>query len=155
MSQSIGAAKILFRDDFSGKLSPDFWDYNHWTENNNASFYGRTQQRQELPSTADGALRLKLDSYNKDDQGNPKKTFVGSEAITKKLFSVGDGIAFEAKARFAQEQKGIIGGFFTFAGPRQTHDEIDFEALSNNMTRSRPTSIITRTWATGHPKSYP
>ncbi len=155
MSQSIGAAKILFRDDFSGKLSPDFWDYNHWTQNNNASFYGRTQQRQELPSTADGALRLKLDSYNKDDRGNPKTTFFGSEAITKKLFSVGDGIAFEAKARFAQVQKGIIGGFFTFAGPADTHDEIDFEALSNFNDKIQTNIYHHERLGNGDPESYP
>ena len=105
MSQSIGAAKVLFRDDFntSGTISSASWDYNHWSAQNNSSFYGRTQQRQNLPSAADGALRLKLDSFNGSD--NSHQTFVGSEAITKQLFSVGDGLAFEAKARFAQGQE--------------------------------------------------
>jgi beta-glucanase (GH16 family) len=44
-------------------------------------------------------------------------------------------ITFEAQLRYEQNQRGIIGGFFTFAGPADTHDEIDFEAMSNSFTQ--------------------
>lgn len=69
MSTQIGASKILFSDNFStnGPISSAKWDYNHYSPNNNPSFYGRTQQRQELPSASDGVLRLRLDSYNPSD----------------------------------------------------------------------------------------
>ncbi len=140
MSKAIGNTKTIFSDNFNGPLKQSDWDYNQWK--NGGSFYGRTQQRQELPETANGVLRLKLETYNPTD---PKRaTFVGSEAITKQKFDVGskDGLAFEVKARFTDTQKGLVGGFFTYAGTAQKHDEIDFEALSN-----RPNEVQTNVYA--------
>lgn len=65
------------------------------------------------------------------------------------------GIAFEAKARFEQDQRGIIGGFFTFAGPANNHDEIDVEALSNNITKIQTNIYHNEPLGEGHPLSYP
>ena len=78
MGKAIGNTKTIFSDNFNGPLKASDWDYNQWK--NGGSFYGRTQQRQELPETANGVLRLKLDTYNPTDPN--RSTFVGSEAIT-------------------------------------------------------------------------
>ena len=140
MSTQVGATKTLFSDDFStnGPIDGTKWDYNQFSKG--GSFYGNTQQRQELPSSSDGVLHLRLDTYNPTD---PKgSTFVGSEAITQQLFSQkGGGIAFEAKARYVQTQPGLMGGFFTFAGPANQHDEIDLKLSPRIFRRSRRTSI--------------
>ena len=68
---------------------------------------------------------------------------------------MGDGIAFEAKARFVQEQKGIIGGFFTFAGPARPTTKSTSRRCPTSMTRSRPTSTITSDSATAIRSPHP
>ncbi len=155
MSGPIGGTKILFSDNFStdGRISAAKWDFNEFDKG--GSFYGNTQQRQELPSASGGILHLRLDTFN--PTGDPKKpTFLGSEAITKHTFGLADGgVAFEANARFVQDQRGIIGGFFTFAGPARSHDEIDFEALSNDLTRVQTNLYHNAPLGEGDPKSFP
>jgi hypothetical protein len=155
MTTPTSATNVIFSDDFStnGPISAAKWDYNHWSSTNNSSFYGRTQQRQELPSAQDGALRLRLDTYNPSDSAHT--SLLGSEAISTRTFTVGSGLAFEARARYAQDQQGIIGGFFTFAGPADTHDEIDFEALSNDPTQIQTNIYHNEPLGNGHPISYP
>jgi hypothetical protein len=157
MTAPISATKVIFSDDFStnGPISSARWDYNHWNADpsKNGSFYGNTQQRQELAKAQDGALRLRLDTYNPSDRNHT--TFLGSEAISTQTFSVGAGLAFEAKARYAQTQPGIIGGFFTFAGPADTHDEIDFEALSNDNSKIQTNIYHHEPLGEGHPESFP
>ncbi|WP_210485072.1 family 16 glycosylhydrolase [Microvirga antarctica] len=154
MPMLVAETKTLFSDNFSanGKIDSSKWSFNEYAKG--GSFYGNTQQRQELPSASDGVMHLRLDTYNPSD---PKgKTFFGSEAITKQLFSTGGaGIAFEAKARFVDDQRGIIGGFFTFAGPPDTHDEIDFEALSNSNTKIQTNIYHREPLGEGHPESFP
>ena len=110
---------IIFDGTFpmTGPIDGSKWKFNAWTPpNGGGSYYGRTQQRQQLPDSNGGVMLLKLDSYNPSD---PKHlSFVGSEAISTRLFDLKSGpIAFEAKVKYAQSQRGIIGGFFTFAGP--------------------------------------
>ena len=63
--------------------------------------------------------------------------------------------AFECKAAFGSAQRGIIGGFFTFAGPAGNHDEIDVEALSNNFTKIQTNIYHNEPLDEGHPLSYP
>ena len=83
----------LFFDDFNSTLNAANWDYNHWAYGpSNASFYGRTQQRQELPVVSDGELHLNLDTYNPTN--GPIPSFFGSEAITKQIFSNDAGGCF-------------------------------------------------------------
>lgn len=149
-------AQVIFSDDFSqdGPIDEARWNFNVWTQDDNKSFYGRTQQRQELPSAAGGVLRLRLDSYNESDNGH--STFLGSEAITQETFDLAGGpLAFEAQLRYAQAQRGIIGGFFTFAGPADSHDEIDFEAMSNNFQKMQTNIYHDEPLGEGHPVSYP
>lgn len=112
-------SSIIFGDDFStdGPIDGIKWDFNVWTlPNGGGSFYGRTQQRQELPTAAGGVMLLKLDSYNGSDPAHT--TFLGSEAITKQLFDLGGGpLAFECQLRYEQPRRGIIGGFFHLRRP--------------------------------------
>jgi beta-glucanase (GH16 family) len=145
---------MIFSENFpsDGPIDGTKWRFNVWEDG--GSFYGRTQQRQELPTTSSGVMRLKLDSYNPTDPRH--QTFVGSEAITKQLFDLSDGpIAFEAQLRYEQTQRGIIGGFFTFGGPADSHDEIDFESMSNSSNQMQTNIFHNEPLYEGHPISYP
>jgi beta-glucanase (GH16 family) len=147
-------SSIIFSDDFSidGPIDETKWNFNVWMRG--GSFYGRTQQRQELPTASGGVMRLKLDSYNGSDPRHT--TFLGSEAITRQLFGLSGGpIAFECQLRYEQPQRGIIGGFFTFAGPADDHDEIDFEAMSNSFEQMQTNIYHNEPLDEGHPISYP
>lgn len=155
MPKQVSSTTVLFTDQFNGNgpINASKWNFNEFSKG--GSFYGNTQQRQELPQMSGGVMHLRLDTFN--PTGNPANpTFLGSEAISKQLFGIGGGgIAFEARARFAQDQRGIIGGFFTFAGPADNHDEIDFEALSNDPGKIQTNIYHNEPLYEGHPKSYP
>jgi beta-glucanase (GH16 family) len=157
MASQLATDGIIFSDDFStnGPIDSTKWNYNVWTPpSGGGSFYGNTQQRQELPVASDGAMHLRLDTYNASDPNHT--TFLGSEAITRQLFDLSSGpIAFEARVRYVQDQRGLIGGFFTFAGPPDTHDEIDFEALSNSFNQIQTNIYHNEPLGNGHPISYP
>lgn len=145
---------IIFSDDFpvDGPIDGTKWHYNRYEDG--GSFYGRTQQRQELPTATGGVMRLKLDSYNSSDPNH--QTFLGSEAISQRLFNLSGGpLAFECQLRYEQSQRGIIGGFFTFAGPPDNHDEIDFEAMSNSFGQMQTNIYHDEPLGEGHPISYP
>jgi beta-glucanase (GH16 family) len=142
MSNKIGATKTLFNDTFNGPLSNAKWDYNHWKAKDNPSFYGRTQVRQSLPDAGDGVARLKFDTYNPRDEDH--KTYLGAEMITRKSFGPakkGAGIAFEVKAKFEDVPKGLVGGIFPFSGNAASHNEIDWELLSNDLVAGRNRAI--------------
>lgn len=131
-------AEVIFRDDFSGNgpIDGNVWRFNKYDA---GGFYGNTLARQALPSASDGSMHLLFSLFNptwREGGPNAIPTFLGSEAITQRLFDVAkDGpIAFEASLRYVQNQPGIIGGFFTYGFPQgnpDKHDEIDFEAMSN------------------------
>jgi beta-glucanase (GH16 family) len=128
--------QTLFVDDFSAPLSPNDWDYNHFSPVNNPSFYGRTQQRQNLPPVSDGQLHLELDTFNPTGF-----SFYGSEAITRRTFAPTDrnGIAFEVSARIATPVAGIVGGIFEYNFNTETglDNELDTELLGNDAVAGR------------------
>jgi hypothetical protein len=156
MATPLKPTAVLFEDDFStdGKLNSSSWDFNHWQQNNNPSFLGLTQMRQELPSAQGGVARITLDTWL---DGN---AFKGSEAITNQAWDLSAGnVAFEGKFRFEAKQGGMIAGFFTFqqfpvGANRDIHDEIDYEIITSN-----PAKISTNVFAqetltrTAHPLS--
>ena len=160
MTNQIGATKTLFSDTFNGPLSTANWDYNRWKAKDNPSFYGNTQIRQSLPDAGNGVVRLKFDTYNPGDKDH--KTFIGAEMITQKAFGPakkGAGIAFEVKAKFENVPKGLVGGIFTFSGDAKSHNEIDWEALSNDLATGTK-RIQTNVYANeplgrGHPEFVP
>lgn len=153
----LSGGDVIFSDDFStnGPIDSAKWGYNVWTPpTGGGSFYGNTQQRQELPTASDGVMRLRLDTYNASDPNHT--TFVGSEAISNRTFDLSAGpIAFEATVRYGQNQAGLIGGFFTFAGPPDHHDEIDFEAMSNSFNQIQTNIYHNAPLGEGDPISYP
>jgi Glycosyl hydrolases family 16/FG-GAP-like repeat len=131
-----GETATLLQDDFNGPTGPinsSVWDFNHFEAG--GSFYGRTQQRQMLPTMSNGVVHLQLDTFNPTNRpDNP--AFLGSEAISKQLFTTTNGgIAFEVSARLVDSVGGIVGGFFSynFNTTTQLHDEIDFETLGNEV----------------------
>jgi beta-glucanase (GH16 family) len=157
--------RVLFTDDFwpgpdPNRLDSSKWDYNHWEQNNNPSYLGLTQMRQELPWAQAGVARIRLDTWN----GQDGKCFLGSEAITRQAFALpggGGGIAFEADLKFEGAQGGMIAGFFTFqqfppGADRDIHDEIDVEIITTNLAK-----VSTNVFAqeslkrTAHPLSIP
>lgn len=137
MSTAQLTGTILFQDDFStnGRLNSANWDFNHWSAQNNPSYLGLTQMRQELPYAQNGMARIRLDTWL---DGN---AFSGSEAITNQSWDLtGGGIAFEGKFRFDSTQGGMITGFFSFqdfpsGAVRAPHDEIDFEILTTQLKK--------------------
>jgi hypothetical protein len=165
MSGPISGTGVIFSDDFNnnGPISSTKWNFNEWTPpNGGGSFYGRTQQRQSLPIAENGVMRLRLDTWNPPPPGwvgpwppNNNFAFYGSEAITKQTFSVGQGIAFEARIRYAQTQPGIMGGFFTFAGPDSSHDEIDFELVSTRQNQVQTNIYHNIPLGNGNPEFEP
>ncbi len=151
MSGQINELAFLFTDDFSSTLNTAHWDFNQWA--NGGSFYGRTQQRQALPSVSDGQLHLKLDTYNPTGY-----SFLGSEAITKEIFSTETGgISFEIKAHFENTVVGgIVGGMFSYTtNSGGLHDEIDFEALSNLPNQIQTNIYANEPLGAGHPEFDP
>jgi beta-glucanase (GH16 family) len=154
MSGQIEEVAILFADDFSSTLNPADWDFNQWA--NGGSFYGRTQQRQALPTVSDGQLRLEFDTYNPTNGSNP--SFFGSEAITKETFSTATGgVSFEIKAHFENTVvAGIVGGIFSYnTNSGGLHDEIDFEAVSNHPNQIQTNIYANEPLGTGHPEFDP
>ncbi len=149
----------LFADEFNSPLNPDVWDYNRWVDDSNGalnpSFYGRTQQRQELPEVLNGELHLKLDTFNPTyNPADPKQvpSFYGSEAITKQIFSNdAGGIAFEIKAHFVNPVDGIVGGMFSYImNSGNLHDEIDFEAVSHKLDQIQTNTYANEPPGAGH-----
>jgi beta-glucanase (GH16 family) len=156
MASAIGDTQVLLRDDFNtnGKINSSVWDFNHWNADpkKDGSYYGRTQQRQELPSAQDGFLHLKLDTYNPSSGGNP--TFFGSEAISLKTFEMGSGVAIEFSGRFTTDQRGLVAGLFTYSGTASSHDEIDFEGLTNHPTSVQSNIYAAEPLGAGRPEQH-
>jgi hypothetical protein len=154
----------LFFDDFSAPLDPSIWDYNLFSSVNNPSFYGRTQQRQTLPSVSNGVLHLQLDTLNPTNLPPPAPpTFYGSEAITRQTFatSTGAGIALEVSARIVTPVAGIVGGVFgyNFDSATGLHSELDTELLGNDAAAGRnraETNVYSNEPSNaGHPQFVP
>lgn len=146
MSSPLAASAVLFQDDFSvnGTLNAANWDYNHWSQNNNSSFLGQTQMRQNLPSAENGMARIKMDTYTPPPPDNPNaqsNSYYGSEAITTQAWDLtGGALAFEGKFRFEGTQGGMIAGFFSYekfdiGKGNKVHDEIDFEIITSQMAK--------------------
>jgi hypothetical protein len=148
---------VIFQDDFSvaGQLG-NSWDYNHWSQNNNPSYLGQTQMRQNLPDAENGMARIKMDTFN-PPPGGPD-SYYGSEAITKQAWDVSTGgLGFEGKFRFEGAQGGMIAGFFTYeqfptGAVREPHDEIDFEIITTQMQKI--STNVFKHQTTGTPHSY-
>lgn len=154
--EQLGGVEVLFEDHFSenGRLNSANWKINQWTNDNNASWVGRTQMRQELPFAENGMARLRLDTWL-DGNG-----FSGSEAITKQAWDLnGGGVAFEGKFRFQSTQAGMITGFFAHqvfqpGQGKSAHDELDFEILTAQLAKIS-TNVFLEATGNDYPQSIP
>lgn len=148
---SSNSTKIL-SDDFStnGRLDAATWSF----PTGDASFIEpQTQMRPELPSASDGMLHLLLNTYNPNATNGA--SLYGTDAFTKQTFNVYDGeLTFEASVKLDQTQGGIIGGFFLYNfRADQTHDEIDFEDVSNNINGVQTNLYANQPLGIGNPTS--
>ena len=88
-----------------------------------------------LPSVSNGVLDLQLQTYNPTAL-TPGDSFQGSAIFSNRSFSLtipGAGIAFTAVARLGTVVPGMVGGVFTYGlNSSSTHNEIDFESLTDN-----------------------
>lgn len=145
----------LFKDDFNISLNPTTWDYSHWQEVNNPSFYGRTQQRQSLPTVSNGELNLQLDTYNPTN--GPTPSFYGSDINTIKTFSNDSGgVVFEIKAHFKNFVPGIVGGMLPYSlNPDGTRNEISYAVASNMPNTIQTNTSANEPLGVGHAQSNP
>jgi hypothetical protein len=172
---SAANADVVFFEDFNTD-SADV-DRTEWTTPEGASaFFGRTALRNpHIPSSmtaglpitiavADGAAKLRLDTYNPTDPNVNKTSFWGSEMDTRQSWqpSGGKGISFEARTRSNGIPPGVVTSMFGYhlinssTGER---NEVDFEFLSNHYNYNAPESKILinyflneRTASAGHPE---
>ena len=103
------------------------------------TFLGRTQLRPPAQpvTAADGVLRLQLDTYN-PTASVPGDSFWGSEIVSTQTFSRGSGLTFLARVRLvAPLPGGLVASLFWYATASGTHDEIDFELLTNDLGLDR------------------
>ena len=131
---------VLFRDDFSGSsLNRNAWMVGTWD-------LGRTVFG-NVPAVSGGLATLKIDTYN---PLKPGVAFRGTEILTKKNFSRGTGIEYEARLRLRGMPDGFISAFYTFQNNSNgTLDEMDFEFLSkwvNKPPSSTSENILLSTW---------
>ena len=159
---------IIFQGNFNTGSTPMPINSNIWHyATGDASYYGITHQRESLPDAANGIMQLQFDSYN---PANPGNQVLGSAAISggsqanPLLFHPTDtnGLAFIAEAKYETNPdgsipRGIIGGFmflYSDTGNPNTHDEIDFEGMSNNPTQIQTNIYHNAPPGNGDPISY-
>jgi beta-glucanase (GH16 family) len=165
--------KNLFQDDFSTNGPIDVadyaqqttWHFNLWQQDNNPSYLWGTNFRQSVPVAQGGVVQLPLDTWNPATLDGHPPSFLGSEAFTVEQFSLpgdGGGIAFEAVAKLdGSKQGGLIAGLFSYeyfleGTNRSTHDEIDFEIITSNVSKNElrvSTNVFKQ--ETGDPQAHP
>jgi beta-glucanase (GH16 family) len=131
--------ETLFRDDFSGStLDRNTWMVGTWD-------LGRARFG-DTPYLHKGMATLRLHTYN---PAAPGSKFLGTEILSKKTFSRGYGVEFEARMRLRNMPDGLVSAFYTFtrdSGGRS--DEIDYELLSKWVNHADPTGdrVLATTW---------
>lgn len=144
------AQTVLLRDDFNGSAP----DVNRAVWTGPAAGHpalGRTFLR---PGTApipivNGAAVLRLDTFNASAAG---WALLGSEISTRTLYSVGTGVAFEARVMPAADiPRGAVASVFTYVirdvgGGRLEQDEIDWEILTNLVQGQSPPQVWTNVY---------
>lgn len=131
---------VLFRDDFNGSsLNRSNWMVGTWD-------LGRTVFG-NVPAVSGGVATLKIDTYNPQ---RPGSMFKGTEILTKRNFSRGAGIEYEARLRLRGMPDGFISAFYTFQNNSNgTLDEMDFEFLSkwvNKPITGTSETMLLSTW---------
>jgi beta-glucanase (GH16 family) len=151
---SDSGADVLLYDDFSGPVvDSSRWFIPTWTGPSDGTFIGRTQfrcaQNSPLPSCNAGSAAISVETYNPTGF-----FFYGTDLISARSFSVGQGLDITIRARMNTATPGIVAGLFLYAlkpGSSTLHDEIDFELLTN--TNQPQTNIYAdEPLGVGHPQ---
>ena len=151
----------IFSDNFDGIIArSDLWHIPTWVPSEGGTFLGRTQFRcipASLPSVSNGEVMINLDTYN--PTGNPPGSyFYGTDLITNRNFSMGEGLIFTIRARLkSSTPRGLVGGIFLYelSGSGTNHDEIDFELVSNIPSEVQTNFYNNEPPGAGHPVFHP
>ncbi|MBP8080712.1 MAG: glycoside hydrolase family 16 protein [Arenimonas sp.] len=129
---------VVLREDFNGaQLDSTVWGVGTWK-------LGRTQLG-NVPVVAGGIAQLAFNTYR----------FTGSEIYTRRNFSLGNGVEFEARVRMNHLPSGLVTSLFTYNTQNTLSDELDIEFLSkqvNLSTTGAPMLMTTwNNWDEAHP----
>ncbi len=150
--------KVLLFDGFNYYVNSLLWYIPRWVSPTDGTYFGRTQircsQRSGLPLVKSGNARILLDTYNPTGY-----SFYGTDLITKKPIVLGEGILVTVVAKASTPfPRGIVSGIFLYNMKNKedtTHDEIDFEMLSNNPYEINTNIYADEPLGAGNPISYP
>ncbi len=146
--------ETIFHDKFDNSvMRSDLWHIPTWVSSTDGTYVGRTQfrcsQNAALPEIINGEAVIKLETYNPTGY-----SFYGTDLITNRTFSMGDGLIFTIEARFKSPVPGgIVGGIFLYdlVGTGPSHDEIDFELVSNRPYEIQTNIYDNEPLGAGHP----
>jgi beta-glucanase (GH16 family) len=147
----------VFSDEFSGSIiNSQKWHIPTWVSPTDGTYLGRTQfrctQNATLPAVVAGETAINLETYNPTGF-----SFYGTDLITNKAFSPGNGLIFTIRAKINTPlSAGIVGGIFLYdltCACGALHDEIDFELLTNNVNKIHTNVYRNEPLGTGHPDS--
>mgnify|MGYP001497534253 CR=1 FL=1 len=148
----------IFYDDFDGTaMRTDLWHIPTWVSSTDGTYVGRTQfrcsQNSGLPAISNGEAIIVLETYNPTGF-----SFYGTDLITNRSFSLGEGLVFTIRAKFISPlPRGIVGGIFLYdiVGVPPYHDEIDFELVSNIPSEVQTNIYNNEPPGAGHPVFHP
>ena len=122
------SSQVLLSDQFAGSsLDATKWRVGTWQ-------LGRTRLG-NLPTVSNGVASLRFDTY---DPAAPGQTFRGTEIYSAQSFSRGYGLELTAAVRTNAMPDGLVTSFFTYTFVNGLSDEIDFEALTNQINHPDP-----------------
>lgn len=154
----ISSSQTLLSDSFggSGRVDQTKW---RLPFGGDGSFLGRTQLKTNLatdyPIQTGGVARLRFDTYLDNGSGGSAGVFSGAEINTRRNFSVGGGLRFNARARVVNPPGGLAGGIFLFDVTRTNgsgdlvRDEIDHEIITNEIQPGGQRRVFTNHWNEG------
>jgi beta-glucanase (GH16 family) len=147
----------VFSDEFAGTvMSSQKWHIPTWISPTDGTYLGRTQfrctQNAPLPAVTDNEAVINVETYNPTGF-----SFYGTDLITNKAFSPGNGLIFTIRAKIKTPYtRGIVGGIFLYdltCTCGAIHDEIDFELVTNDINKVHTNIYSDEPFGTGHPDS--
>ena len=161
ITPSVILAETFLFDDFNGTIvNFDRWNIPIWKGPGDGTFVGRTQFRcipAPLPKAENSNAIILLETYN-PTANIPGDSFYGTDLISNQLFSSGNGIRIQVRAKMNTSQRGIVGGIFLYvlkSGINTLHDEIDFELITNIPDNFQTNIYSNEPLGTGHPILLP
>jgi len=155
---SSALAGPTLNEDFLGSaVNSNLWGFPPvWTD---ACYLGRTRlktaDQYALPTLAKGNVIIDLNTYQK---ASSPVSLLGTDLISKQLFTRGNGLIITIRAKLDTMIKGTVAGFFLYIYDPVTdlHDEIDFELLGNR-TDVQTNIYASEPFGAGHPQfvEYP